>query len=1081
MITPLAHSRRRAEVAMSDSGRHNPPPIRATLLGRVRISVGERTIGDDAWSLRSARSLLLLLLITPGHAMPKERVLDTLWPEASPDVGRNALYKALHLLRRILEPELTSARKSAYIDTRGAMIGISSDVEVWVDADACEAELRRATAAAPEARRQLLRDAVALYGGELLPSDPYEDWPIARREALQHAWEGAVLELAALDLEAGEPQASVPSLELLLAIDPTIEAAHRALMRGYVAAGQRDRALRQYERCATALERELGLGPDAETRALHAAILDTAPETELQPSLVTGPFNNLPTPPTAIVGRDREVERLRGTLWRQDVRLVTLTGPGGVGKTRLALEVASGLVADFADGVAFVPLAAVRDAGLVLQAITSTLGVSEERDVSLAATLKAYLRQRELLLVLDNFEQVLDAATEIGDLLASCASLTVLVTSRERLHLRGEHLHEVPPLAVPRPQRLPAPAMLARYGAVALFSQHMEQIDPDFRVGPDNSEVISAICRHLEGLPLAIELATAQARFFTLGNLLTRLTSRLDIEEGPRDLPARQRTLRATFAWSYDLLSPEEQAVFRHLGTAVGGYTPEAAEEIGGAPRIHAHLRSLADKHLIRWDETDDGPRITMLETIREFAIERLRESGEEPDIRCRHAVRFLGLAMDAEQRLTGTDQLAWFERLETEQGNIRSALDWALERQDEIGAMAAQGAVALWRYWLRRRSLREGIGWLDRAVARSGTDPHLRIRVLLSLARLCEAQSDYARAEALIGEALPLSRQLGDQTGVAKALNGLGEIADRRGDFQRAATLHREALAIYREHGLRRESAGSLNNLGTVAYYQGDIDGATALWEEAVAIFRELGDLWATGVLLGNLGSVAMAAGDLDRAVTLHEENLSIARLLKDPGTIGRQLCNLAEALQLRGDGDQDAILEEALELHRETNDRQSEISTLTLMANSALRRGDIAGAAHSYAESLSLCRAIGDRATMANIALLERVTALALASAQFCDAARLLGASEAVRLELGTPIMPYHEPVRDRCLAQLGEQLPAEAADAVMAEGRLMSADAALDAALAICEQAQAAPGACGGCAHDSVFTSMPYLISA
>jgi predicted ATPase/DNA-binding SARP family transcriptional activator len=1053
---------------MTENGQHNPPPaIRAALLGSVRISVGDRLISDEAWSLRSARSLLLLLLITRGHAMPKERVLDILWPEASPEVGRNALYKALHLLRRVLEPDLHSARESTYIETRGGMIGICPDVEVWVDADACEATLRQATLAGPEDRRRRLREAVKLYGGELLPTEPYEDWPVARREALRHAWEGAVLELATLDLEANEPQASVPSLELLLSIDPTIEAGHRALMRGYIAAGQRDRAMRQYARCVTALGSELGLQPDAETQALHAAIAAAAPVPLAETSLSDSPFNNVPTPPTPIVGRDREVDVLQRTLWRQDVRLVTLIGPGGVGKTRLAIEVASRLIEDVVDGAAFVPLAAVTDPRLVLEAIALSLGLSSEPNASLSETLTAHLRTRDLLLVLDNFEQVVGAATDIGELLASCASLTVLVTSRERLQLRGEHLYEVEPLAVPRPERLPAPAMLARYGSVALFSQHMQRIDPDFEVGSENSEVVSAICNHLEGLPLAIELATARARFFSLSSLLARLTSRLDIEDGPRDLPARQRTLRATFAWSYDLLSPKEQAVFRRLGAAVGGYTGDAADAVcnDGGSTIHHLLQSLAEKHLIKWEDTDDGPRLTMLETVREFALERLRQSGEEAVIQRRHAAYFLNLAVRAEPHLIGTDQLDWFERLGTEQGNIRAALDWALDRQDDVGILAVRGAVALWRFWLRRRSLNEGIAWLERALARSGTEPHLCTRIMLSLAHLCEDQSDYQRAEELIGEALPVSRQIGDQAGVAEALNGLGEIAEDRGDLQRAASLHRQALRIYRDNGLRRESAGSLNKLATVAYYQGDFAGATVLWEESVAIFRQLDDIWAIGVLVGNLGAAAMAAEDFDRAVRLHEENLSIGRRLKDPGAIGRALCNLTEALQMRGDGDQDTLLAEAIKLHRVTNDKQCEISTLTLMANSALARGDTVEAAKLYAESLSLCHLIGDRTTMANIGLLERIAALAVVSKQCGRAGRLLVASEAVREELGAPIMPYLRPIRDWCLQQIGAQLD----DLVREAGsgsRSISSERAFDEARTVCERVQADP--LSGSAH-------------
>jgi predicted ATPase/DNA-binding SARP family transcriptional activator len=1041
---------------MTTNGQHNPPPrIRATLLGKVRISVGDRIIADDAWSLRSARALLLLLLITRGHAMASERVRDILWPEASPDVGRNALYKALHLLRRVLEPDLISARESTYIETRGGTIAIAAHVDVRVDAEAFEAALRNAMLATGDERRGKLRQAVGLYGGELLPTDRYEDWPIARRESLRYAWEGAVLDLAEMDLDAGEPQASVPTLELLLAVDPTVEAAHRILMAGYIAAGQRDRAIRQYARCVTALANELGIEPDAETQALYATIKDAASGDLVH----TGRFDNLPAPPTSIVGRDREVDALQGTLWRQDVRLVTLIGPGGVGKTRLAIEAASQVTEDFADGVAFVPLAAVRDPGLLLQTIANTLGLREEPNVHIAEILTSHLRAREMLLVLDNVEQLLGAAPDIGNLLASCPALTVLVTSRERLQLRGEVLHEVAPLSVPRPDRLPPPALLTRYGSVALFIQNMQRIDPDFDVTPENSEVVSAICRHLEGLPLAIELATARARFFTLSSLLARLARRLDIEAGPRDLPARQRTLRATFAWSHDLLDPDEQTVFRRLGVAVGGCGRDAAEAICGDEdgQLDAHLRSLAEKHMILWTDTDDGPRIGMLETIREFAIERLRESGENATIERRHAHHYLSVTTRAEQHLVDAEQVAWFERLETEQGNLRASLTWALDQETDDVTTGLRGAVALWRFWMRRRTLREGIDWLERALARNGMEPQLRAQGLVALARLHEARSTYDRAEKLIDEAMPIVRDLGDQASEGDALTVLGEIAEDQADFAQASAHYLQALELYQANGLRRESATALNKLATIAYYKVDFDRATILWEESVAIYRELEDRWATGVLLGNLGLAAMATGNFDRAVALHEENLSIARLLGDNGTIGRELLNLAEALQARGDGDQDTLLSEALHLQRETSDRHSEIATLALMADNALARDEIRCAADLLAKSLSQCQSTGDRAALANAALLERSAALALASNQDAFSASLLGAAESLRNELEAPIMPHLRSIRDRCLEHLEARMRAEARVTAMAEGRELPADVAMATALAICERVQ------------------------
>lgn len=298
------------------SANGTPLPIQASLLGQATIIVGDRTICEDAWSLRSARALFLLLLITPGHLIPKERVLDILWPDASPDVGRNALYKALHLLRRVLEPDLTRGQSSDYIVTRGGNIGVSSSVDVWVDVDACEAAIRHARRAGADERRAQLRHAVSMYGGELLPTDPYEDWPIARRVAVQRAWEEAVLELAALDARADEPRASMAPLEALLAIDSTVETAHRALMRVYAATGQRSRALRQYARCQAALERELGCELDAETEALFSMIQTAVPDSTAHAAIATGSFNNLPATPTQIVGRDREVEIIQGLLWR---------------------------------------------------------------------------------------------------------------------------------------------------------------------------------------------------------------------------------------------------------------------------------------------------------------------------------------------------------------------------------------------------------------------------------------------------------------------------------------------------------------------------------------------------------------------------------------------------------------------------------------------------------------------------------------------------------------------------------------------------------------------------------------------
>ncbi|HEV2108886.1 MAG TPA: tetratricopeptide repeat protein [Thermomicrobiales bacterium] len=1053
---------------MTESGQSALPPIHANLLGEARIRVGMRTIPEDAWPRRNARSLLLLLLMTPGHRLPRDRVIDLLWPEVAPERAINALYVALHGLRRVLEPDLGAGRTSAYIESSAESIGFRAGAMVLVDVEAFDAGLALAESAPRDQRRMRLRQALALYGGELLPTDPYEDWPVARREALHRAWEGAVLDLAALDLAAGESQAAVAPLEKLIATDSTHEEAHRALMRAYAAAGQRDRALRQYARCQSALEEELGTGPDEETEALYAAIRAAAPESPATHGVVSARFNNLPAPPTPTVGREREREIIQGLLWRQDVRLVTLTGPGGIGKTRLALDVAISLVEDFAHGVVFVPLATVRDPALVLPAIARTLDVGEEPNQPLAATLQAHLRERELLLVLDNVEQVLEAAVEIGALLAACASLTVLVTSRERLRLRGEHVHEVPPLTVPHPERLPAPATLGRYGAIALFRQHLRLVRPDFDITPQNSAMVTAICRHLEGLPLAIELATARARFLTLQDLLDGLVNRLDLlQDGPRDLPARQRTLRDTIAWSYDLLIPEEQVVFRRLAVFTGGCARAAAETVCAASEgptlAKSRLHSLAEKHLVRWEETDDEPRLTMLETVREFAAERLQESGEEPELCRRHAVHYLTLAERAEPGFVGPDQITWIDRLEAEQGNLRSALGWALDRPGQLDGLAARAAAALWRYWWFRGRLSEGISWLDRAASLPGLEPSARAHVLLAMAELVETKSDYARAAALFSEALALSQGAGDRAGAAQALCGLGQIAQDEGNYDQAVAWHQEALSLYREVGNRREEAGVLSNLASVAYYRTNIDTATALWEEALQIVQELGDRRAAGLTLGNLGAAAVTRGDFDQAVELHQRSLAVARQMNDLGWIAHQLSNVGEVMYLRGEGDPLGLLEEALVLLRQIEDKQAEASALTYMGNCLWDRGEKPRAASHYAESLRLCQSTGDRTTIANIALLERVAAVARAGEQPSLAARLLGSAESLREALGAPLMPFLQPVYEQILDQVRSELSDTDFMTAWTSGREMALPAAISAALSVCQGASGSLPAC------------------
>ncbi len=757
----------------------------------------------------------------------------------------------------------------------------------------------------------------------------------------------------------------------------------------------------------------------------------------------------LPTPLTPLLGRQQEAATVGHLIRRPGVRLITLSGPGGVGKTRLGLQIVSELTAEFADGVAFVSLAPIRDPALVLPTIAQALGMQDAGNQQPLARLQAYLYDKQLLLFLDNVEQVAAAAPQVAELLVTCARLTVLVASRAILHISGEHEYPVAPLALPDLKQLPDVATLAQIPAVALFVERAQAVTPAFQLDAENAAAVAAICVHLDGLPLAIELAAARSKLLPPQAILARLTaapgSRLQLlRGGPLDLPARQQTLRDTIAWSYSLLTPPEQLLFRRLAVFVGGFTFETAELLLAAATEEATqstslpalsppvtldgLAQLLDQSLLipmpaSADQSAGQPRYTLLETIREYGLEQLTLSGELAAIQQAHAACYLALAIEAEPHLAGPDQGIWLARLEAEHDNLRAALAWALARGD--GAWALHLSSSLWWFWYRRSHWHEGRHWLEQALALSpaealagnpGESPDAqeplrwRAKALNGAGLMAFYQGDYSQATTLSGASIAIFRQLGDKRGIAGALHGLALVA-RAGDNHAAVrAIYRESLALYREVGDRSQTTYTLFYFGVAHWLEGDYAGAEPLFQESLTIARELNDRKAIAFGLFGIGQVALGRNDYAAAQTYLEETLLDNIILGDQRSIARAHYGLGDA---------------------------------------AAGAGDYAAAYVHYHQCLTLGQALGDRYFM--IWCLEGVARVATAYTQPLRAVQLLAAGATLRDTLGISQPPFRRATYAHILATLRSQLDETAFATAWAAGQVMGIDQAVQYALA------------------------------
>jgi predicted ATPase/DNA-binding SARP family transcriptional activator/DNA-binding CsgD family transcriptional regulator len=875
------------DVKRPEAQHKRPEAVRVWLLGSFRVSVGSRTIEGDAWRLKKAAALVKLLTLAPDHRLHREQAMELLWPDLEKEAASNNLRQAIHNARRNLIPEPSMGTR--YLASEDESLVLCPEGNLWVDVEAFEeAALTARHSRDPAAYRV----ALELYAGELLSGDRYEEWAENRHEELRRLYLALLVELAGLYEERRDYGQAVETLQRALSDDPANEGVQAGVMRLYALSERQAEALAQYERLREALSGHLGTEPGATTRALRDEIAagrfpPTQPSAPAPQEPPEAGKHNLPAPRTSFVGREREVVDVKRELAMTG--LLTLNGTGGCGKTRLALEVARDLVGAYPDGVWMVELAPLSNPVLVPQTLAATLGVREQPGRPLLDTLLGALRDKEMLLVIDNCEHLVEGAAVVADsLLDSCPRLRVLATSREPLKVTGELSRLVPSLSAPGTQRSPTVQELEGYESARLFVDRASKRHPAFELTTENAQAVAQVCTRLEGIPLAIELAAARIGVLSAKQISERLGHSLKLLTGGyRTAEDRHQTLRAALDWSSELLSESEQVLFRRLSVFAGGFTLEVAESVGAGEGIEQVdvlelLGGLVEKSLVVAEESwERGARYRLLEPIRQYAQEKLEQGEEEHQTRFRHAEWYLTLAEEADKESSGPGHARWLHRLETEHDNLRAALDWSLEEGD--AELSLRLAGALWLFWFTRGYSTEGWGWLEKAISLGGS-PAARAKVLTGAGWIIMFHDDFATAKTLLEESLALYRELEDQEGIASSLNFLGYVGLLGGRYDiPLADLLEEALAVKPRIKNRRTIANTLVFAGLDALRRGEWDSAVTLHEEALELYREIEDKWGITIGLMNLGLMLVAMEHLARGAALLRELMHVSRELDD------------------------------------------------------------------------------------------------------------------------------------------------------------------------------------------------------
>ncbi len=993
------------------------------LLGAFSITVGGRVIPDDAWRLRKAKTLIKLLALAPECRLHADRATELLWAGREEASARNNLHQAIFAARRALDSAGLEGRNR--LELYEDVIALCPDDPVRIDVVAFE----EAAASAREGRDPAAyRDALDSYDGELLPEDRYEEWTASRRDAVHELRLALGIELA--ELEAPEhPAAAIDRLRSVLVDAPLHEPAHRALMRLYVEGGRRQEALAQFQELKLGLRREFEDEPDEVTRRLYREILtrDAGVQEPARPptaAAVRSPAespNNLPRQLTSFIGRERELAEAAALL--RNSRLLTLTGAGGCGKTRLALELAGQRADDFADGVWPVELAALGEPELIGPAIAQALDTRLASDRAPEVALAGHIGDRRQLLLLDNCEHLVEPVAHLVEaLLRHCPRLTVLATSREPLRVPGEVTWRVPSLSLPElVDHSPSEGSLEAE-SVRLFTVRAGQAAPGFELDGENVAAISALCHRLDGMPLAIELAAARVGALTPAQIVERLDDSLDLlAGGSRTAMTRQQTLRATLAWSFDLLDGDEQILLRRLAVFAGSFGLEAAEDICAEDPLKrqeavALLGRLIDKSLVHVEEGPGDRRYRLLETVRQYAAERLDEAGESDAFARRHRDWYIELAESDPTPAGDLPARDRLRRLDLERDNLRAALASALADDPQL---ALRLTVALWRFWLMRGYLAEGYRWLDASLAAAPEHTADRARALLAACLVGLRRGVHGRLQEFGAESVAIFSELGDHAGMFDAVevstayhaivSGPADIEALLGEHE---TLHVDDLPAARPPTwaahtraiaawFRREYPQARQQFELALNRAGELlaEPRPALWpmsyalitvapetgyplllqEDTAIVCRRVSADAAIAYILGNLAAVDRVQGDFDRAGELIEESLARFQALADVQGEAFALGALGNLARSSGDFERGReLLGRSLALRQEVGDRRGTGITLGCLAVLLARSGDPAGARAAaeqsrdwFAENDDMIGLSAAELSLANVAL--------------------------------------------------------------------------------------------------------------